>query len=300
MVFVLQRSSGSSASKKSSVPRTQANRIKPLVDFNKTVTLSAVPLINEWLTRFELGPHLRAVISQAGLSWTVSTALFSSLVAAMIPAYLVYQRTSQAILSIVIGLVAGCIPTVIILFKRSKRFKAFGEGLPEALDLLVNALRVGHSVNSSLGMIAKESSEPIAGELRLCFEEQNYGLELEAAMENLMTRVPLTDLRMVVTAILIQKQSGGNLAEVLEKAAVVLRERLRLVRQVQVLTAQGRLTGWVLSALPIFLGVALYLVNPKMMSVLWTHPNGIIAMWVAGGMIVVGTILIQKIVRVDV
>ena len=144
-----------------------------------------------------------------------------------------------------------------MLHKRSKRFNKFEQGLPEALDLMVSALRAGHSLVAALGLVAQESPDPIGGEFRICFDEQNYGLELRTAMDNLVARVPLQDLRIVTTAILIQKESGGNLAEVLDKTAYVIRERFRLKRQVRVHTAQGRLTGWILSFLPIVLGIAL-------------------------------------------
>ena len=128
---------------------------------------------------------------------------------------------------------------------------------------MVSSLRAGNSLVSALRLVAFESPDPIGTEFRICFDEQNYGLELRTAMENLVTRVPLQDLRIVVTAILIQKESGGNLAEVLDKASYVIRERFRLRRQVRVHTAQGRLTGWILSLLPVVLGVALYFDKPR-------------------------------------
>ena len=134
---------------------------------------------------------------------------------------------------------------------------------------MVSALRVGHSLNAALSLVTRECPDPVGGEFRICYEEQNYGLELRTAMDNLITRVPLQDLKIVTTAILIQKESGGNLAEVLDKTSHVIRERFRLKRQVATHTAQGRLTGWILSALPVVLGVALYFVNPDTMSLLW-------------------------------
>jgi tight adherence protein B len=140
----------------------------------------------------------------------------------------------------------------------------------------------------------------VGGEFRTCFEEQNYGLELKAAMDNMLNRVPLQDLKIVSTAIMIQKESGGNLAEVLDKTSHVIRERFRLKRQVGVHTAQGRLTGWILTVLPIGLGIILYISNPAMMSVLWTTQIGIRLMWGAGAMLVVGGLIIRKIVNMDV
>jgi len=168
------------------------------------------------------------------------------------------------------------------------------------VGLLVSAFRAGHSLVAALRLVAYESPEPICGEFRICFDEQNYGLELRTAMENLVNRVPLQDLRIVVTAILIQKESGGNLAEVLDKASYVIRERFRLKRQVRVHTAQGRLTGWILSFLPVLLGFGLYLLNPETMSVLWTRPIGVKLLYASAIMTVSGALIIRKIVNMDV
>ena len=151
-----------------------------------------------------------------------------------------------------------------------------------------------------MGMVARECSEPVSSEFRTCFEEQNFGLELKMAMDNLIHRVPLQDLRIVCTAILIQKESGGNLAEVLDKTAHVIRERFRLKREVMTRTAQGRMTGWVLTLLPVILGCALYMVNPDMMSLLWKREIGIKLLYTASGMIIVGGLIIRKIVNMDV
>ena len=176
----------------------------------------------------------------------------------------------------------------------------FEKGLPEALDLMVSALRVGHSLNAAMGLVTRECAEPIGTEFRICFDEQNYGLELRAAMENLTTRVPLQDLRIAVTAILIQKESGGNLAEVLDETSQVIRERFRIKRQIATHTAQGRMTGWILSALPVGLGGILYIMSPKTMSVLWTDPLGQKLLIVASVGIVLGSAVIQQIVKLDV
>ena len=138
-----------------------------------------------------------------------------------------------------IGGVTGAAPFGYVLNRRSRRFDKFNQALPEALDLVVSALRAGNSFIAALDMMGRESPEPIGKEFRICYDEQNYGLELRTAMDNLVTRVPLQDLKIAVTAILIQKESGGNLAEVLDKTSYVIRERFRLRRQVRVHTAQG-------------------------------------------------------------
>jgi tight adherence protein B len=151
-----------------------------------------------------------------------------------------------------------------------------------------------------MGMVSRECGDPLGGEFSTCFEEQNFGLDMKVAIDNLLRRVPLQDLRIVCTAILIQKESGGNLAEVLDKTAHVIRERFRLRREVQTRTAQGRMTGWVLTLLPIILGFALYFVNPTMMSLLWKRDIGIKLLYAASAMIVVGGLIIRKIVNMDV
>lgn len=218
----------------------------------------------------------------------------------VIPAYLIYRRSGVLIFSVLIGILLGGAPFAFVLHKRKQRFKKFEQNLPEALDLMVSALRAGHSLIAALGLVSRESIDPIGSEFRICFEEQNYGLELRTAMDNLVARVPLQDLKLVATAILIQKESGGNLAEVLDKVSQLVRDRFRLRRQILVHTAQGRMTGWVLSFLPVILGLAMWVVNPKTMSLLWTDPLGLKLMYAAAAMIIVGGLIIRQIVNMEV
>jgi len=271
-----------------------------IVDIRKDELLSAVPLINRWLLKIELAPRLRTLLYQAGLKWTAGGLLLMSVFCFAIPAYLAYLRTGVFIFAVLIGLLLSFAPLAFVRYKRSQRFNRIEQELPEALDLMVSALRAGHSLVAALRLVAYESPEPIGGEFRICFDEQNYGLELRTAMDNLVSRVPLQDLRIVVTAILIQKESGGNLAEVLDKATYVIRERFRLRRQVRVHTAQGRMTGWILSFLPLILGVGLYFVNPETMSILWTRPLGIKLLYTSAAMTITGALIIRKIVNMEV
>ena len=277
--------------------RSEADSV---VDVRKKELFSAVPWINRWLLQLELAPQLRTLLYQSGLKWTVGALLLMSTACFVFPAYLLYWRTGVVIFSLLLGILFALAPLAFVLYKRSSRFNQMEQELPEALDLMVNGLRAGHSLVTTLRLVAYESPEPISSEFKICFDEQNYGLELWTAMENLVKRVPLQDLRIVVTAILIQKESGGNLAEVLEKAAHVIRERFRLKRQIRVHTAQGRLTGWILSFLPVVLGTALYLVNPKTMSVLWTNPIGVKLMYLSAAMTISGALIIRKIVNMKV
>lgn len=270
------------------------------IDFCKSELLSAIPWIHRRLLRIDLVPRLRSLMDQASVDWTVGVLLLVSATCFAAPAYLIDLRFGHVFVALPIGLLLGCLPLGYVLFKRSQRFGKFEQGLPDALDLMVSALRVGHSFNAALGLVTRECADPIGCEFRICFDEQNYGLELRTALENLLLRVPLQDLRIAVTAILIQRESGGNLAEVLEKTAYVTRQRFRLKRQVMVHTTQGRLTGWVLTLLPVALGIGLYIVNPDTMSLLWKTDVGVKLLYGAGAMLVAGTLIIQKIVHMDV
>jgi tight adherence protein B len=271
-----------------------------IVDIRKQELFSAVPWINRWLLKLELAPRLSRLLYQANLKWTAGALILMSVGCFAVPGYLFYLRTRGVILSLLIGLLLGSAPFMYVLHKRKKRFNKFEKELPEALDMMVSALRVGQSLISALDLVAKESPDPVSTEFRICCEEQNYGLELRTALNNLVNRVTIQDLNMMTTAILIQKETGGNLAEVLDKVSHVIRERFRMRRQIMVHTAQGRMTGWILSFLPVALGLALYLVNPDTMSLLWKRAIGVKLLYAAGSMTIMGALIIRKIVRMDV
>jgi tight adherence protein B len=271
-----------------------------IVNLRKNEQLSAIPWINNRLAKLEIGPKIQALIHQANLQWTAGSLLLMCGVCFAIPAFAINWKTGSSLIALVAGLALSTSPFLVVLFLRSKRFKEFEKELPSACDLMVSALRAGQSLIAAMGMVSKECGDPLGGEFRTCFEEQNFGLEMKVAIDNLIRRVPLQDLRIVCTAILIQKESGGNLAEVLDKTAHVIRERFRLRREVSTRTAQGRMTGWVLTLLPVILGCALYFVNPTMMSLLWKRDIGIKLLWAASIMIVIGGLIIRKIVNMDV
>lgn len=271
-----------------------------IINFRKSELVSAIPWLNRRLEKFDIIPRIRKMLAQAEVKWTPGALILMTLACFGIPGYVINMRTGSLVLSVLVAGALSFIPSGYVFFMRGKRFGKFEQGLPEALDLMVSALRVGHSFSSAMGLVTRECAAPVGPEFRVAFDEQNFGLDLRSALENLVSRVPIQDLRMVVTAILIQRESGGNLAEILEKTANVIRQRFRLKKQVMVHTAQGRLTGWILTILPIALGIGLYIVNPDTMSLLWKREIGIKLMWAAGGMMVVGTLIIQKIVRMDV
>ena len=279
---------------------TGHGELDEVVDIRRTDLLSSIPLFNQWLVRLDLAPRLRLMLYQADLKWTVGGLILSCIVVAAGAGWLAYLRTSSFPIALGIGAALGTFPYLYVLFKRGRQFAIFEEKLPESLDLMVSALRAGHSLVSSLSIIAREAPDPIGREFRKVFDEQNFGLELRTALNNLTTRFPLQDLRILVTAVLIQQESGGNLAEVLDKVSSVIRDRFRLKRQIAVHTAQGRMTGWVLTMLPMILGFLLYLVNPEHTSILWKRAIGVKLLCAAAVMTVMGGLIIRKICRVRV
>jgi tight adherence protein B len=276
---------------------SMAAREPEVVNIRREETLSDIPWLNELLQSFNVFPAMRKILRQANVEWEMGTLILISIGLWALGAALVYLRSGAIVISFAMGAVLAAGPWMLVLHKRQKRFMEFEEKLPEALDLIVSAIRAGHGFTSALGLAAREISEPIAGELRQCFDEQNFGLDLRRAMSNLADRVPIPDVQLIVSAVLIQKESGGNLAEVLDKVAYIIRERFRLKRQIRVHTAQGRLTGWILSFAPVIFGSMLYLLDSERMSVLWRRPIGVKLLWAAVFMDLVGALIIRKIVR---
>ena len=295
-----QRSKQFLVSLQAALATSTSSAVDAQVDLRKNEMLSQIPWINRVLMRIEFAPKLRLMLYQAELKWTAGGMMLMCFGLFVLTSYAVYWKSGAWLLSLIAGVVASTFPFLFMLFKRSRRFGKFEKGLPEALDLMVSALRVGHSLVAALGLVTRECEDPIGGEFRICFDEQNYGLELRTAMDNLVTRMPLQDLKIATTAILIQRESGGNLAEVLDKTSHVIRERFRLKRQVATHTAQGRMTGWILTLLPVFLGIGLYILNPSQMSVLWHRDIGIKLLYASGGMTFVGGLIIRKIVNMEV
>ena len=262
--------------------------------------LSAIPWLNQWLTKLNVASASALYLYQAGMTVSLGSLIVTSVAGSIVLAFILSLRFGPVGPSLLISMGFLPLPFLYVRFRRKKRLFRLEQQLPEAIGMMVSALRVGHSLIASLGAVAQESSDPIAGEMRKCFEEQNYGIDLRTALVNLTVRAPIQDLRIFVAAVLIQKESGGNLAEVLEKVAQTTRERFRLKKQVSVHTAQGRMTGWILSILPALLGFGMYLLNPDGMSVLWTRPLGLKMLYTAVCMDIVGALIIRKIVEIRV
>ena len=260
--------------------------------------LSALPLLDRWLRRIDLLPWLQRLLMQSQVGWSLASFLGWSLGLALVVGWLAFLRTRTIEFSVLLGIVAGICPLFYVRYKKGARLDNFEQLLPDALELIVRALRAGHGLATGLDLVGKEIAEPVGPEFRKCVEQQGFGLELKDVLNNLIERVPLHDVRIISTAIIIQRDTGGNLAEILQNASHVIRERARLKRQVRVHTAQGRITGWILAFLPLIMGLLIYIAVPTHMSKLWTHELGLKWMYAAIGMTILGGLIIRKIVRI--
>lgn len=262
--------------------------------------LSGVPAFHRLLLQWSWASKLQDFISQAGMTVKPGRILLLGITFGLAAYILAIYFMHFPLAAVLLGLFAAALPVLFVAWKRKQRLRKFEERFPEALDLLGRAVRAGHAFTTGLEMISKECAEPIAGEFRTAFEEQNFGLPLRDALLNLSERIPLVDVRFFVTALLIQKETGGNLAEILDGLAHVIRERFRIYRDVQVKTAQGKLTAGILIAMPIIMVFALNAVNHDYMKVLFEDPNGPYILTVAAVMQFIGSLLLWKIIHFEV
>jgi tight adherence protein B len=264
--------------------------------------LSSVPILHRVLLRWSWSTRLREYLLQAGMAIKPAKLILVSGVLGLATQFILSSlyKGLPGIATIAAGLVAFTLPFLFVAWKRKRRLRQFEERFPEALDLLGRAVRAGHAFTTGLEMIAKDSPEPVAGEFRTAFEEQNFGLPLRDALLNMTERIPLIDVRFFVTALLIQKETGGNLAEILDGLARVIRERFRIFREVRVRTAQGRLTAGILIAMPVFMLCVLSVLNPSYIRVLFEDPKGPIVLTVAAVMQILGSVIIWRIIQIEV
>ena len=266
----------------------------------KVSNAGIVPGFDRMMAATARGSALSRWIEQSGMKASISGVLLVALVLAGVMAFIAMAITHTSVSMPVGGAVGFSLPFMVLRFKRTRRLRAFEEAFPEALDLISRALKAGHAFATGLKMVADEMAEPVGPEFRKTFDEQNFGLPLKDALENLTYRVPLLDMRFFATAVLIQRETGGNLSEILENLAHVVRERFKILRQVRVYTAHGRLTGYVLLALPAVLAIALSFINPEHMNLLFRERMGQIMLMVAMGMQFLGFLWIKQVVKIEV
>jgi tight adherence protein B len=253
------------------------------------------------LTKFDLSKKIRLQITQADLSWSLQSFLTYSLICGVAGAF-GGSRISASGLggALLIGLLAMMLPYFVLRKKRRKRLDNLESQLPEALDFLARSMRAGHALTISLSMAGEELPEPISREFRTLAHEQNLGSPMDTALDNMCNRVPLLDLRFFSTALLLQRQTGGNLSEILRQLSNLIRERFRLKGQVKALSAHGRLTSMILTGLPLVTTGALTLIAPDYLGGMAKDPDGFKLIITAGVMMLIGTLIIQKIIRIQV
>jgi len=262
--------------------------------------MSEIPLMDRLLLKLRTASRLKQFIAQADLDITVMRLLLFCGLAGFLAVMAMSFISDSSVLTVVVGLIAGAMPLVHVWWKRRQRLNRFLELLPDALDLMGRALLAGHAFTESLNMVSKETPEPISTELGRAYEEQNLGLSIKLALENLCERIPLLDLRMAVTAIMIQRETGGNLGEILETVASTIRDRFRIMEDLKTLTTSSRMSAWLLCALPTGVALVVTMINPDYMSVLWKDPRGHNLIALALSMQAVGILMVRKILRIKV
>jgi tight adherence protein B len=262
--------------------------------------LSTMPALNRLLLQWPWVGGLNKFIYQAGLTIRPAKILLLSGVLGL-GTYLVLGFIyGQPIISLFVGLAVAACPLGVVAYIRRRRLRNFEEHFPEALDLLGRAVRAGHAFTTGLELIATETTAPISTEFRITFEEQNLGLPLRDSLLNLTERVPLVDVRLFVTALLIQKETGGNLAEIMDELARVIRERFQIYREVNIKTAQGRLTAMILILMPLIMMAVLGAVNPQYIGVLFSDPIGRLMLMGAAGLQLFGSLILWRVVHIEV
>ena len=263
---------------------------------------SRFPALDRLLHGFTLAQRIDALLVQAGASWSVGQFLAGSL--ACLVAALVLTSSAVSALAVplparLLAAVGGLgLPWWLVLRMLMRRLVRIEHQLPEAADFIARALRAGHSFTNVLQIVGNELPEPLSTEFRIAREEINYGVPMGEALHNMAARIPLTDLRYLIIAVLIQRESGGNLAEILGNISQIIRARLKLVAHVRVLSAEGRMSAWILGLLPFFVMLMLTLINPVYVSILWTDPTGVRLLWYAAGMILLGVLWLRKLIRI--
>ena len=240
------------------------------------------------------------LIKQAGQDWSLGSVSAVSVIAALVTCWVVSLFNANILISAGIGVAVGLAPYVYLHILRGVRFKKFGDLLPEAVDLMSRGLRAGHSIQAVLEMVGDEIADPVGIEFRAVHKEQSLGLPIRDAMMGLVDRVPLDDMRFLATAILLQKESGGNLVQILDKTSAVIRERARLRGQLRIYTAQGRITGWILCAAPFVIFGLINIINHDYEKTLFSDPFGLKMVYFGLGLMVIGILAIRKIIDIKV
>lgn len=263
-------------------------------------TLSEIPALDTLLRRSARVSNLQIFLQQAGLKLRAGNLIMLSGVSAVVFAGIVLFLGQAPVFAAMGAILGSFLPYSYVSYRRTKRFKKFEEIFPEAIDTLARAVRAGHAFTTAVEMISDEVAEPISSEFRMLFEEQKFGLPVRDALMNLTERVPLVDVKFFVTAVMLQRETGGNLAEILDNLSYVIRERFKILRQVRVYTAQGRLTMLLLMGLPPVIVLTMMTISPGFMRPLFTDHLGHVLIYLGIILQTVGYFVIRKIIQIQV
>jgi tight adherence protein B len=269
-------------------------------EFLKQTILSEIKWLNQLLERWGVAHKISVLLVQAESSWSVSTVLLASGILGLMGFAIARYWLVDLIPGLIAGALAAALPILVLRARGARRLRRFNQKLPAALDLMARALRAGHPVGAAIEIVAQEGGEPLRAEFREVYKQQSFGLPQRDALLQLGRRVPSADLQIVITAMLVQKETGGNLVEILERTTAVLRDRMRIQGELRIRTAQGRLTGWILCLLPVVMFVLISLANPGYSDVLVHDPVGRKLTYAGIGMMALGGLMIRKIVRIKV
>ncbi|MXN73769.1 pilus assembly protein TadB [Burkholderia sp. 4701] len=248
-------------------------------------------------------PRIQSVdllLQQSGMSWSVAKLAGISLALPPIALLALSFTTLPLLIAALVALPTASLPMLLVMRNRGRRMRKLERQLPDVCDMIARALRSGHAFTSAIGMVSDEFSEPMGSEFRVTFDEINYGVSLHDALMNLATRVPVRDLRYFVIAVLIQRETGGNLAELLDSIAALIRERFKLFDKIRVLSAEGRMSAWVLGLLPFATAGAMMVLNPEFLAVLWQDPAGIKMVATTLVSMAFGVLWMRRIIRIRV
>ncbi|MGC9292740.1 MAG: type II secretion system F family protein [Acidobacteriaceae bacterium] len=266
----------------------------------KVTHLSRFGWLDRLLARLPLAHRMQETLEQTALRWDVGDLLLASVAAFVVVSAVAMLWAPSPVVAAGMGVVAANLPYRMVLVLRSRRVAAFDRVLPDAIEMMSRALQAGQSVSAALDMVASQATEPLRSEFAEVAKRQNLGLPFREALMQMSARIASSDLHFLVTAILVQKETGGNLIEILGHTSEVIRERIRIRGEVRTYTAQGRMTGWILALLPLVLMVLMDLVNPGYARVLLDDPTGRKLLYVGMGMLLIGGLLIRKIVDIEI
>ncbi len=277
-----------------------AGEISTTTSIERSLGPTRMPRLNALLARFGAGRRMRRFIDASAIAVSPAELILMSMALGALGLFLPGLFGKPMIFGAVLGLGLAVFPWWRVASRRNKRIERIERQFPEALDLMGRAMRAGHAFPSAVKMVAEEMAEPLGRDFRVLFDEMNYGVPTNEALAHLAERVPVPDVSYFVVAVMIQRESGGNLAELLDKIAVIVRDRLKLLGDVRTLSAEGRLSAIILTALPFGVGLVVNIVNPEFMAVLFTDPAGLRMVGVALFMMLSGILWMRSIIRIRV